>query len=334
MLELNQGNLCGCGCGLYTKHPKSKYVHGHHLKIMNKNSEFQKKQIDGMVQKHGVTHSLKSDTSKEKYKTTCLKNLGVEHPSQSELVKEKKKQASIDRYGVENISQSDIIKEKKIETNIKNNKVKYPLQSIEIQNRSRITCLERYGVETSFESKEVRDIFKKNFLKKHGVENPFQLDSVKETILVKSKETCLKKYGVDNWAKTQSAKHFHRNQAIQFVENQRLNGETLCPRIGNDERLFLDSLQDIISYHIHRNNKLYGFFPDGLIEELRLIIEFDERFHFIDKWGTYRSSDIERDLFLASQGYIIHRIKQKDWEENPDSIKNQFISLIESIQNS
>jgi len=147
----------------------------------------------------------------------------------------------------------------------------------------------------------------------------------------------MKKYGVDNWAKSNDGKLFHRKQAIKYVETQKLNGEPLMPRVGDRERPFLNELQNHTEYEILRQDPSFRFikgrFPDGHIPELNLFIQFDERDHFTDKTcEVYKEDDINCTLQLASLGYIVFRVPEKEWKENPDSIKIKFITLIESLQ--
>ena len=219
----------------------------------------------------------------------------------------KYKQTCLKKYGVEFASQNFLVKEKKKQT-----------------------CLEKYGVEHPFQSVTIKNKIKQICLNKYGFECPMKSEKIQK----KYKQTCLEKYGVDHFFKTIYGKQLCRENIIKLIEKQKINQEPLSPFIGDFERLCLNKLQLFVNYNIQRNSKIIGYFPDGLIPELNLIIEFDEKHHFIDNWKTYISKDKIRELELASQGYIIFRISKKDWNENEDYIVSQFESLIsEQIKN-
>ena len=64
------------------------------------------------------------------------------------------------------------------------------------------------------------------------------------------------------------------------------------------------------------------------LEELNLIIEFDERHHFTDEWLTYSESDIQKDKDYEKEGFQILRIKKLNWEQNQNGIINRFKEII------
>jgi len=198
------------------------------------------------------------------------------------------------------------------------------MQSNEVQNCYKNTCLSRYGVDNSFKCIEPKIKWKQTLLKKYGVDHNSKIPQVKR----KKQKTFLKKYGVDNWFKTDIGRRLSRENAIKFVEQQQLNGEPLCPRIGNDERKCLNDLQKYTDFEIQRNLKINGYFPDGFIKELNLVIEFDERHHFIDEWKTYSKKDLQKDKDYKQEGFTVFRISQKEWNNNPNQIINQFEEMI------
>jgi hypothetical protein len=169
-------------------------------------------------------------------------------------------------------------------------------------------------------------------LNKFGVKNPMQSEKIKE----KSKQSCLDKYGETNFAKTPRGRALSRKNYIKMIEIQKLNGEPLMPCIGTEERTCLNVLQLLTFNTIIRNDSSFryniGFFPDGHILELKLFIEFDERHHFIDEYKTYIQKDIDRELILASLGYIIFRISEKQWKTNKEQVIDNFKLLIEELQ--
>jgi len=53
----------------------------------------------------------------------------------------------------------------------------------------------------------------------------------------------------------------------------------LKPRLGRTEKEILDQLEILFGYKILRQFKIAGYFIDGYIPEIRLVIEVDERHH-------------------------------------------------------
>ena len=146
----------------------------------------------------------------------------------------------------------------------------------------------------------------------------------------------MERYGVDNWSKSSQGRKCSRINFLKLIENQKLNDEPLCPRIGNMERICLNELQHHTPYKINRTDPsighIVGFFPDGHISELKLFIEFDERQHFIDDYKTYTQKDIDREFVLKSiPGYKVFRISEKNWKENKDAMLHDFSALINEL---
>jgi len=293
--------LCECGCGREVTNGGNRFLVGHVWKGKKLSLEYKSK----------ISKSHKTTEYKEKIKQTCLKNHGVENPGQSKKIKEKIKQTCLKNYGVENPFQSEMIKEK-----------------------SKQTCLKNHGVEHSMKSKEIKEKSKNTCLNKFGVKNPMQSEKIKE----KSKQSCLDKYGETNFAKTPQGRELSRKNYIKMVEDQRLNGEPLSPRIGPIERLSLNELEIIFNKKIIRNDhsisNLVGFFPDGHIPELKLFIEFDEKQHFTDDYKTLKQKDIDRQLVLESvPDYRVFRISKKQWNENKEQVIEQFKILVKELSN-
>lgn len=114
-----------------------------------------------------------------------------------------------------------------------------------------------------------------------------------------------------------------RERNIKRMELQKFNGEKLVPSIGNLERDCLNILESNIEYKIIKNEQTIGFFPDGKISELNIILEFDEYHHFRFD-GSYTIRDQKRQKELEDKGWKFFRIKQKDWEKDRDNIINDF----------
>jgi very-short-patch-repair endonuclease len=193
--------------------------------------------------------------------------------------------------------------------------------------RKKQSCLKNFGVENPNQSKVIKEKKKKIFFQNLGVSNPRQSKKVQE----KYKQTCINKYGVDNFAKTDQGKQILRELKIQRIQKQYKLNEPIQPTIGNNERICINELQLLTLYKIQRCPLIIGYFPDGYISELKLIIEFDEKFHFVDDYTNYRKKDIQRELELAALGNIIFRIKEKIWLENKEKVINDFKEVLENV---
>ena len=207
-------------------------------------------------------------------------------------------------------------------------------KSEEVQQKKEQTMMKNHGVKYAHQSKELRKNFEQTMIEKHGFKHALQSEKFRK----KYQQTSLENYGFENYSHTDRFKNINRIAAIKRIEVQKQNNEPILPCIGISERLFLNELQNYTNYNIIRNDSTFryvvGRFPDGHIPELKLFIQFDENHHFIN--NEYRQDDIECTLQLASLGYIVFRVSERDWKNNKDRVLNQFKELInnnlESIQ--
>lgn len=206
-------------------------------------------------------------------------------------------------------------------------------RSESVKNKKKETCKSNFGSDYPFQSDDVKDKIRDSIQLKYGVDNPTKSEIIKK----KSKKTCLMKYGVEYTGQIPHTKMAKRIKRLKEISVQKFNGEPPVPTIGNQERRCLDELQLLINKTIIRNDPEVGYkiglFPDGIIREYNLIIEFDEKHHFIDDFQTYTNRDIERELVLASElSCLIFRIKESDWILNSEDVKNRFKMLIELLE--
>jgi len=217
------------------------------------------------------------------------------------------------RYGVDNPSQSIIVKHKKIKTSIKNWGVECPLQSKIIQNKSKKTSLENYGTSSPNQSEEVKLKQKLSCVKKYG-----GVGFGSDIIRLKIEKSCLKKYGVDNYSKTDKCKDIARKNFARF----NIFG---FPGKGLNEDIIIEQLQFIVQNNILRNQIIGGFYPDGLVEHLDLIIEIDESYHR-KPWAILH--DKKKNEIYNDLGYIVFRIKESEWLSDSEPIIQKFKEVI------
>jgi len=93
----------------------------------------------------------------------------------------------------------------------------------------------------------------------------------------------------------------------------------MVPMIGKNETAILDTIEEIYKYKIIRQYhiKKLGYFVDGYIKELNLVIEVDEKYHF-DFDSKLKEKDIKRQKEIEKElGCKFLRIKDNLLEENP-----------------
>jgi len=333
-------------------HPREHIYLHHRLKIKDYYDEFLKKSSDGKC--------------KFCDNETTFKNLIDGYRISCKYCSFKVASSTIkDKYNVDNISQLDSIKQKKIDTCLKNHGCKsllhhdgrtileeHNMKNFGVRNLSSLKSTKtkikqtfrfRYGTESALQVNEFKEKYKSTCLNKYGVENPMQDDGVasraRDTCLTrhgvtaplksrvfkeKSKETCILKFGVDNHAKTFEARLKSREMLIERIKKE--TGGKINPMRGKGEKSCFDELEKHIPYKIDRDFTKIGYFPDGFIHELNLVIEFDEPEHQTREW--YKKHDKRRDEDFLKIGCRTFRIKQTDWENESKQNKviNAFIA--------
>jgi very-short-patch-repair endonuclease len=288
--------LCECGCEKEVKKLSSKYCQGHASRV----KEIKEKKKQTCLEHYGVENPNQSKEIKEKKKQTCLEHYGVANPSQSEKIQDQIKYMCLEKYGVESTNKIENIKEKKKQT-----------------------CLEHYGVANPSQSENIKQKVKESHIKKYG---GFTFQS--KELRNKAEHTCKEKYGHKKWSCTDKGRLQNRINAIKRIENQRLNGNILMPNVGILEQICLNELQKLTVYYIIRNQLLIGYFPDGYIKELNLVIEFDERYHFLDYYKNYKEKDIQKNLDYQKEQLTIFRIKKIDWLNRKEDVIKEFQEIL------
>jgi plasmid maintenance system antidote protein VapI len=114
---------------------------------------------------------------------------------------------------------------------------------------------------------------------------------------------------------------------ISYIEKYHLDGDPFVPTIGKLEPEFFNFLSKFTKYKIIRLTKpFHGFYPDGYIKELNLVIEFDEPFH--EGPANIKRDNIKNQCYSINN-VTIFRVKEQDWKVNRETIATKFQSLIE-----
>jgi len=100
-------------------------------------------------------------------------------------------------------------------------------------------------------------------------------------------------------------KRKQREARIKYIEKT----GRCHPALGKNEKQILDEIELLFQMSIERDFRIIGYFPDGYIRELNLIIEIDEPWHY-NCDGTYRKRDIKRQKNIEEElGCTFLRIK-------------------------
>jgi len=289
-------------CGQLTKFISIPYGYNQYCsnECVSKSEIVKEKRINTLMNHYGVDNPMKSKIVVDKLSTTFNERYGVDFYVQTKEFKDKYKHTCLEKYGVEHSSYSD-----------------------EILGRIRETNISRYGG-TGFASDELYEKVKHTCLERYGFEHASQSEEIQRKI----HQTNIDHFGM-HFSQTSEARQMYRENFIRMIENEKLNGETLCGRVGDMERPCLNEIQIHSKFEILRNVQLIGYIPDGRIEELKLIIEFDED-HHNQKWCKFK--DNQKDCDLMNKGYQIFRIKKCDWMENPNQIINEFKQLMKELE--
>ena len=196
-----------------------------------------------------VTHcsrkcAMNDETTKNKYKETCMSTFGVDNAAKSEIIKNKRNQNCNIKYGVDNVFQLDDVKEKRKQT-----------------------ILFKYGKEHPMQTQQCKDKYKKTSKQKFGTDFYIQSNEGKEHY----KQTCLKRYNVDWFSKSENykMKHDEIQSKINFSKKQHNTFHT-----SNIEQEIINYFQSTkINYIKDYHSTDYPFNCDFYLTDYKLYIE-------------------------------------------------------------
>lgn len=331
--------------------------------IAQKSDLVKEKKKQTCLKKYGVEYISQSKIIKEKTKQTNLKKFGVEYSLQSNTVKEKGIKTCLEKYGVKNPSQSNIIKNKKKNTALKNFGVENPNKSKIIRNKIKNTCIKKYGVEVSIQNEQVLNKRKENNFQKYGKVSYTQTPEFKEklkNIWNKKLLERLKNYNLTLLYKNKDIVKLLCNECNHEFEISRtgffmlLNyySSNFCPNCkriifhgkSQGEKELLNYIKTLYNNEILENvrtiispKELDIYLPD-----LKLAFEYDGTYWHADPRfyketdiielknitaGEIWKKDIEKNLLCENNGIKLIRIKEFDWINNQDKIKEYIKTL-------
>lgn len=189
--------------------------------------------------------------------------------------------------------------------------------SLETKRKMSETRTGRTYIGKPIHSDEMKNIWRENWKNNNPMKNPEYV-----------KKNSLAKIGKPRSAET---KRKLRISQINRVAIQYNNGEPTHPNIGQIERIVLSELETIFNITIKRQKLIddLGYWVDGYITELNIIIEFDEEFHYrnniINNRDLIRQKEIENKMNSK-----IFRIREIDWLHNKDKVISDFRYIMET----
>jgi very-short-patch-repair endonuclease len=141
-----------------------------------------------------------------------------------------------------------------------------------------------------------------------------------------SEEVCLKR------AKSLTGRHLSDEHKRHIKEGNKgkhlkFHMPNCFATIGTHEAIFLRHLEELLGFRIIRQKKVLKYFLDGYIENLNVVVEFDEKYHFESREAiSYTQKKMDRIVGQLNCKYI--RVKDSEWIRNPRSVELQTAFLI------
>ena len=112
--------------------------------------------------------------------------------------------------------------------------------------------------------------------------------------------------------KIANEKNAESNRIRRLKEIEEKNGQVI-PNYNPDACKLIDEYSKKYGYNFqHAMNGgeicMGGYFPDGVDEKRKTIVEVDENYHF-DPNGNLRQRDMDRQKYLEKLGYTVIRLK-------------------------
>lgn len=219
---------------------------------LSKNGILYQKNKQRYFKNHGIYFCTQNELTKEKCKSTMVKNHGVSCIFQRPDIRahalsqawsfeaiEKREQSIIDEYGSrEKFTEINLEKGKK--SLFENWGVSHNFQIEWVKENRKQTWIDNWGVDNPFKSEEIKNIAKQTMIKRFGVEFFPQSIRFKTLMIVNSKERCKK-----------SHQTMKRNGSYKVSVPENKLFEILCQQFGYDNverQVFMNSCWPIDFY--------------------------------------------------------------------------------------
>ena len=270
------------------------------------------------------------------YREFCSRKCFWKVTTQLESVKEKRKQTCKEKYNSENYMQCKDFKEK-----------------------SETTCMQKYNTKNGGGSKDAVEKIKATKFKNHGDEN-FNNSKPKELATIKKFSNLCKDVIILSYSDklfTCKCKNCNKEFKIpyQTLYNRLFTFKTaictICNPIleydSNEERKITDFIKSVYTGIVIENDRaiLNGKELDIYLPDLNIAFEFDGTYWHADprfykedeKIGDTIVADIWKkdklkDILCESKGIKLYRIKEYDWINDNENIKNNILSMLNNIK--
>lgn len=279
---------------------------------------------------------------RDKYKQTCLERYGVDNGFKLDSIK----QTNLERYGAENPFASDIIKERIRKTNIERYNAENPMQNSYVQEKAKKTNLERYGATTFIHSKEGKLAVTNIMLEKYGVDHHWKnkdihqkcfdtivskyggLGNASPIINAKGKQTLYDKTGYkNNWSNPESREKCYNTCLEKYgTKHPVLLHPPIGPSKGQLEvfefisTFYTDEIKVNDRHLKDSESKIYEL--DIYLPKISFAIEYDG-----DYWHSLPDMverDKNKDALCDRNNIKLFRIKECDWHNNTEIVKNKL----------
>lgn len=264
----------------------------------------------------------------EKYTKTMLERHGVTHPLKSENIKDKVRKTCEARYGKRSIYLARKAYKDKNAIN--------PFLLPDFKEKSKDTMLNKYGVEHINQAEENRDNLKNRMLDIYGEASPLRHSLLQKNECATYLEFCHKVVAFLETEKTccnskLAEEHFQSNGTSLIVAVRTLGREDLVGSISSSSE---DALFSFLSENykglILRNDRtilkpkeLDFYFPD-----LKLAIEFHGLIWHSEKFKIDKNYHYNKYMQCKSQGIELIQIFEHEWADKTSEIKQFLINKL------
>jgi len=299
------------------------------------------------------------------FKTGFRKHCSIKCSSNDESTRDRYKKSCLSKYGVENISKNTEIKKKKEETCIKN----YGVKSYFLTQELKDIIYEKYGTDNVFKNEEIKKKISDSNIKKYGNKVSILNTQIKE----KSKKTLIDKYGVDSYSKTDSFKLMmknyndekykqslddseyeiiHRNRYIntlkhikcgetfdiqtQLIRKRNNSKSEICLVCNPFQPSYKESELFTWISEIHPNVihhfRIKKYEIDIYLPDLKIGFEYNGLYWHseLNKEKNYHQ---EKTKYFKENGIQIYHIWEDDWKYKQDIVKSIILNKISKTPN-